>query len=138
MSKLVVSEFLSLDGVMDTPSWTAPYWNDEMAAFKGAEMADADALLLGRLTYEGFAQAWPALNDEESGGALLVPRKAIASDRQHRLSFTSVRAMHIGNLSARFSDTSEYGHACRNCRCRHGRAFRRHGTCCRRAPGSDF
>lgn len=76
--------------------------------------------------------------DEESRGALLVPRNEIASDRQHRLSFTSVRAMHIGNLSARFSGTSEYGYACRNCRCRHGRAFRRHGTCCRRAPGGDF
>ncbi|MGY2895702.1 dihydrofolate reductase family protein [Deinococcus sp. UYEF24] len=69
MSNLVVSEFLSLDGVMEEPGWTAPYWNDEIAAFKGAEMADASALLLGRLTYSGFAQAWPALNDEESGGA---------------------------------------------------------------------
>ena len=69
MRNLVVSEFMSLDGVMDTPSWTAPYWNDEIAEFKAAEMATTDALLLGRLTYEGFAEAWPSRTDEESGGA---------------------------------------------------------------------
>lgn len=69
MRKLVVSEFLSLDGVMEEPAWTMPYWNDEIAAFKGIEMAAAGALLLGRLTYEGFAQAWPLRTDEESGGA---------------------------------------------------------------------
>lgn len=69
MRNVVVSEFLSLDGVMDTPAWTAPYWNDEIAAFKASEMAGSDALLLGRLTYEGFAEAWPARTDEASGGA---------------------------------------------------------------------
>jgi dihydrofolate reductase len=69
MRTVVVSEFLSLDGVMEEPAWTAPSWNDEIAAFKGAEMAAAGALLLGRLTYEGFARAWPARTDEASGGA---------------------------------------------------------------------
>lgn len=69
MATLVMSEFLSLDGVMEEPSWSAPYWNDEIAAFKAAEMAGADALLLGRVTYEGFAQAWPSRTDEASGGA---------------------------------------------------------------------
>ena len=69
MARLVMSEFLSLDGVMEEPAWTAPCGNDEIAAFKGAEMAGAGALLLGRLTYEGFAAAWPARTDEASGGA---------------------------------------------------------------------
>lgn len=69
MGRLVLSEFLSLDGVMEEPSWTVPYWCDEIAAFKGDEMAGAEALLLGRVTYEGFAQAWPSRTDEESGGA---------------------------------------------------------------------
>ncbi len=54
---LVITEFVSLDGVMENPAWTMPYWNDEIAAFKGAE--DGDALLLGRVTYQGFAAAWP-------------------------------------------------------------------------------
>ncbi len=64
MRKIFVTEFLSLDGVMENPGWTFPYWNDEIAAFKGEETAAADALLLGRITYEGFAAAWPESEDE--------------------------------------------------------------------------
>ena len=64
MRKLIVTEFVSLDGVMENPAWTAPYWNDEIAAFKGEETTASDALLLGRVTYEGFAAAWPERDDE--------------------------------------------------------------------------
>ena len=64
MRKLMVTEFLSLDGVMENPMWTFPYWNDEIAAFKGEETSASDALLLGRVTYEGFAAAWPESKDE--------------------------------------------------------------------------
>jgi dihydrofolate reductase len=64
MRKLVVTEFVSLDGVMEAPGWTFPYWNDEIAAFKGEETTSSDALLLGRVTYEGFAAAWPQSEDE--------------------------------------------------------------------------
>ncbi len=59
MRRLVVTEFVSLDGVVENPSWTLPYWNDEIAAFKAEETSASDALLLGRVTYEGFAAAWP-------------------------------------------------------------------------------
>ncbi len=68
MRKLVVTEFMSLDGVINDPMWTFPYWNDEIAQFKGDESNASDALLLGRVTYEGFAEAWPERTDEESGG----------------------------------------------------------------------
>ncbi len=64
MRKLVVTEFLSLDGVMENPAWTFKYWNDEIAKFKGEETDASDALLLGRVTYEGFAAAWPNSPDE--------------------------------------------------------------------------
>jgi dihydrofolate reductase len=64
MRKIVVTEFLSLDGVMEDPSWTFPYWNDEIAKFKGEETSASDALLLGRVTYQGFAAAWPESKDE--------------------------------------------------------------------------
>lgn len=64
MRKLVVTEFLSLDGVMENPMWTFPYWNDETAKFKGDEGEASDALLLGRVTYEGFAAVWPTSKDE--------------------------------------------------------------------------
>lgn len=67
MRKLVVTEFLSLDGVMEDPGgsenttfggWSFKYWNDELAGFKGEETDDTDALLLGRKTYQAFASAW--------------------------------------------------------------------------------
>lgn len=64
MRKLVVTEFISLDGVIENPMWTFQYWNDETAKFKGEESEASDALLLGRVTYEGFAQAWPQSKDE--------------------------------------------------------------------------
>jgi dihydrofolate reductase len=64
MRSLVVTEFVSLDGIMENPAWTMPFWSDEIAAFKGEETAASDALLLGRITYEGFAAAWPQSEDE--------------------------------------------------------------------------
>ncbi len=64
MRHVVVTEFLSLDGVMEEPAWTFKYWNDEIAQFKGEESAAGDALLLGRVTYQGFAAAWPESKDE--------------------------------------------------------------------------
>ena len=64
MRKLVVTEFISLDGVIENPMWTFKYWNDEIANFKGEETSASDALLLGRVTYEGFAQVWPSSKDQ--------------------------------------------------------------------------
>jgi len=64
MRKIVVTAFLSLDGVMENPGWTFRYWNDEIAKFKGEETEASDALLLGRVTYQGFAAAWPESTDE--------------------------------------------------------------------------
>lgn len=68
MGKLIVTEFMSLDGVIENPQWTFEYWNDEIAQFKGEETSNNEPILLGRVTYEGFAEAWPQRTDEESGG----------------------------------------------------------------------
>jgi dihydrofolate reductase len=59
MSQIVVSMFLSIDGVMENPMWSLDYWNDDIAAFKNEELFAADALLLGRVTYDGFVDSWP-------------------------------------------------------------------------------
>lgn len=64
MRKVVVTAFMSLDGVVEEPAWSFQYWNDEIAQFKGEETSASDALLLGRVTYEGFAAAWPESKDE--------------------------------------------------------------------------
>lgn len=53
MRNLVVTEFLSLDGVMEHPGWTMPYWNDDIAHFKGEETLASDSSLLSRLRRRG-------------------------------------------------------------------------------------
>jgi len=73
MGKIVVTEFVSLDGVMEDPGgaegfkhggWTFEFDSgDEGNQFKLDETLEADALLLGRVTYEGFAAAWPSMED---------------------------------------------------------------------------
>lgn len=72
MRKVVVSEFVSLDGVFEEPAWTSPFRSAEGEAFKFAELQAADALLLGRVTYEGFAAAWPGMAAETGAyGAMM-------------------------------------------------------------------
>lgn len=68
MRNIIVTEFVSLDGVMEDPHWTFEYWNDETAAFKAEETSNNEPILLGRVTYEGFASSWVERTDEESGG----------------------------------------------------------------------
>jgi dihydrofolate reductase len=74
MGKLVVTEFVSVDGVFEDPGgsedfeyggWTFEYdRGDDGNKFKGDELMDADVQLLGRVTYEGFAEAWPSREGE--------------------------------------------------------------------------
>jgi dihydrofolate reductase len=45
--------------------WTAPYWNDELQKMQYDRLFTSDALLLGRLTYQGFAASWPSIEDEQ-------------------------------------------------------------------------
>jgi dihydrofolate reductase len=71
MRKVIVSEFVTLDGVMEDPSWTFQFSSEEQERFKFDELAASDALLLGRVTYEGFAAAWPNMMEQYRG-----PRRA--------------------------------------------------------------
>ncbi|MGH7816097.1 MAG: dihydrofolate reductase family protein [Candidatus Binatia bacterium] len=65
MRKVVVTMFMSLDGVMEAPEkWSLSYWNDEIARFKTDELFASGAHLLGRVTYDGFAAAWPGRKDD--------------------------------------------------------------------------
>ena len=62
MGKLVVTEYISLDGVFEEPGeWSLPFFSDDAGEFKDEELFASDAQLLGRLTYEGFARAWPTM-----------------------------------------------------------------------------
>ena len=65
MRKVIVSEYVTLDGIMEEPGhWSFQFWSEEAAKFKFDELFASDTLLLGRVTYEGFAKAWPSMADE--------------------------------------------------------------------------
>jgi dihydrofolate reductase len=79
MRNIVVTEFLSLDGVMEEPAWTMPYWADDIATFKGDEQDSSDTLLLGRVTYQGFAAAWPQSTDEGADYMNNIPKYVVST-----------------------------------------------------------
>jgi dihydrofolate reductase len=65
MRKIVAGLFVSLDGVVEAPEeWTGPYFNDEVGQEVGSLMAEADTMLLGRVTYQTFAAAFA----DQTGG----------------------------------------------------------------------
>src|SRR5215203_4821974 len=64
MRRVVLAMYVSLDGVVEEPAWTSEFWNDELATYQYDQLFASDALLLGRVTYQGFAAAWPSMTDE--------------------------------------------------------------------------
>ena len=78
--KLVVTQFVSLDGIIDEPqNWSFPYWNDEIAKFKNDELFASDAQLLGRVTYEGFAAAWPSRDGDFADKMNRMPKYVVST-----------------------------------------------------------
>jgi dihydrofolate reductase len=79
MRKVVAAEYVTLDGVMTDPGgtgeieqggWSNPYFNDELASYQTEQLLASDALLLGRVTFEGFAAAWPSMQESEGDFAV--------------------------------------------------------------------
>lgn len=64
--KVVVTEFLTLDGMFEDPAPPPGYPSPEIGSFKHDELFGSDALLLGRVTYEGFAKYWPTMKGTSS------------------------------------------------------------------------
>ena len=89
MGKIVVTEFVSLDGVMEDPGGAEDYkhggWTFEIERgedgdkFKLDETMDAEALLLGRRTFEGFAAAWPSREGEFADKFNNMPKYVVSS-----------------------------------------------------------
>jgi dihydrofolate reductase len=94
MRKLIVSEFVTLDGVMQAPGgkdedrdggfehggWTLPYWHDDIGAAFGRLMAESDAFLLGRKTYVTHAEAFEPLPVGDPFGDMInAPKKYVVS-----------------------------------------------------------
>jgi dihydrofolate reductase len=68
MRKIIASEFITLDGVFEEPgrsTWHSEYFSDELQRYKLDDLMGSEAQLLGRVTYDGFAAAWPNVEDEQ-------------------------------------------------------------------------
>jgi dihydrofolate reductase len=80
MRKLVESTFVTLDGSIDAPQvWGPPYWDEEHFAYASKLLTPADALVLGRATYEGFAEAWPQRSGDPFTDKMNAMPKHVAS-----------------------------------------------------------
>jgi dihydrofolate reductase len=88
--RIVVSEFVSPDGIAEAPGpgedyehagWTFRWHNQEIEEDKKKELFEADALLLGRVTYQAFAAAWPSMTDEEGFADRMnsIPKYVVSS-----------------------------------------------------------
>src|SRR5919109_3228749 len=89
MGRIVVTEFISLDGVVEDPGGSEDFkyggWSfafdrgDEGNQFKLEETMGSDALLLGRVTYDGFAEAWPQREGEFADKFNTMPKYVFSS-----------------------------------------------------------
>ena len=81
MTRIVLTEFISLDGVIEEPRWTFQFERGpDGSKFKFDELFDADALLLGRVTYQGFAAAWPSMGNDDFGKRMNgIPKYVVSS-----------------------------------------------------------
>jgi len=80
MARIVVTEFVSLDGVMEEPRWTFDFdRGKEGDQFKYEELFAAESLLLGRVTYQGFAAAWPNMGGDDFGQRMNSIHKYVVS-----------------------------------------------------------
>src|SRR5262245_66534130 len=60
MRKLIVSSFISLDGVIESPmTWISPFFDDESKEYAHKQLVDVEVFLLGRVTYDVFSARWP-------------------------------------------------------------------------------
>jgi dihydrofolate reductase len=88
MRRLIVSEFMTLDGVMEAPGgepthphtgWVADYPGEEHFEYKLDEIREAESLLVGRVTYESFAGAWPQREGEFADKMNSMPKHVVSS-----------------------------------------------------------
>src|SRR5437762_3502773 len=114
MGRIVVTEFVSIDGVMEDPggsenykhgAWTFAFDRGEGDKFKLDETMQTEALLLGRVTYEGFAAAWPSREGEFADRFNSMPKYVVSSTLQDpKWNNTSVLS---GDLAEEVSNMKE-------------------------------
>jgi dihydrofolate reductase len=118
MSKLIESTFVTLDGVVDdsTPSsaphagpakWGSPYWDDEHGAYAHDLLFGSDALLLGRATYQVFAEAWPPRAGDLADRINALPKYVASRTLEEPLEWNAT--LLEGDLAAKVSELKAKG-----------------------------
>ncbi|MEV8376581.1 dihydrofolate reductase family protein [Kribbella sp. NPDC056861] len=75
MRKIIESTFVTLNGsISDPQNWSGPFWDEEHFGYSGKLMENTEALLLGRATYEGFADAWSQRDGEMADTFNAMPK----------------------------------------------------------------
>jgi dihydrofolate reductase len=100
MSKLIVTEFVTLDGVMEAPGgepshphsgWVFDFMSPEQEQWKLREALESGSHLLGRVTYEGFAAAWPQREGEFADHINSMPKYVVSSTLSEPLEWRTRR-----------------------------------------------
>jgi dihydrofolate reductase len=103
MRRLMVSEFVTIDGVAEAPGgepghphtgWVFPYHGPELEHYKAQEVAEAGSLLLGRVTYEGFAEAWPPRSGEIADRLNTMPKHVVSTTIDGPLAWNNATLLH--------------------------------------------
>jgi dihydrofolate reductase len=102
MAKLIVTEFITLDGVIEAPGgepshphsgWVGDYMGDEQLEYKLNETLEAESLLMGRVTYEGFAAAWPQREGPFAEKMNSMPKYVVSSTLSDPLDWSNSRLL---------------------------------------------
>jgi dihydrofolate reductase len=90
MRKIIVSTFVTLDGVMEEPqNWHSQFWSDELTEYAHGVLFASDALLLGRETYEGFASSWASRTGEFADRINSLPKFVASTTLQEPLAWNA-------------------------------------------------
>jgi dihydrofolate reductase len=107
MGQLIESTFVTLDGVISSPEkWGQPYWDEEHSAYGQSLLDRADALLLGRSTYDGFAASWPDRSGDPYTDRMNSMPKFVATHRQGTPTWNNTTFLH-GDLTAAVRDLKD-------------------------------
>jgi dihydrofolate reductase len=110
VGRIVSNFFISLDGVVEAPDqWHFPYFNDEMGNAVGEGVANAEALLMGRVLYDEWADYWPDSNDEPFASFINNTPKYVVSRTLHQATWnnTTVVGSDVATRIRELKETTE-------------------------------
>ena len=105
MRKLIVSSFVSLDGVIESPmTWISPFFDDESKEYAYKQLADVEFFLLGRVTYDVFSARWPQIRGDKYFDRINSLKKLVASTSRSPRNAPLLRHSRRGTSRGQFAD----------------------------------